>query len=217
NDAAGVAPKSTDVAPVKCEPLIVTVVPPAAGPAVGFTDVTVGAGVTEVKWSPADVADVPPTVVTVTSTVPADAAGEGAVICPSVSTEKLEALVAPNFTELVPVKCEPVIVTEVLPTVGPAVGLTEVTAGASTKVNTSKNDVADVPPTVVTVTSTPPAACAGDVAVIWPSKSTVKLAAFTAPNFTEVAPVKCEPLIEIGIASGRGSADGLRDVSSGEE
>ena len=40
---AAVVPKSTAVAPVKPVPVIVTLVPPAAGPAVGLTPVTVGA------------------------------------------------------------------------------------------------------------------------------------------------------------------------------
>src|SRR5207244_852865 len=153
---ADVEPKLTSVAPVNPEPEIVTIVPPALGPAVGLTDVTTGAA-TNVNWSEPDVADVPTAVVTVMSTVPADSAGEVAVIWPSVSTEKLEALVAPNFTELVPVKCEPLIVTDVPPAVVPEVGFTEATVGASTKVNWSDPEVAEVPPTVVTVMSTVPA------------------------------------------------------------
>ena len=40
---AGVVPKSTAVAPVKPVPVIVTNVPPAAGPLVGLRPVTVGA------------------------------------------------------------------------------------------------------------------------------------------------------------------------------
>ena len=43
NDAAGVAPKFTAVAPVKLVPVIVTEVPPLAGPELGLTLVTVGA------------------------------------------------------------------------------------------------------------------------------------------------------------------------------
>ena len=42
---AGVAPNCTEVAPVKLVPVIVTVVLPAVGPAVGEIDVTVGAGI----------------------------------------------------------------------------------------------------------------------------------------------------------------------------
>ena len=37
-------PNFTDVAPVKFEPVIVTVVPPPAGPLLGDTPVTTGAG-----------------------------------------------------------------------------------------------------------------------------------------------------------------------------
>ena len=40
---AAVVPKSTAVAPVKPVPVIVTNVPPAAGPLVGLRPVTVGA------------------------------------------------------------------------------------------------------------------------------------------------------------------------------
>ena len=43
--AAGVAPKLTAVAPVKFVPVIVTDVPPVAGPEVGEIDVTVGDGI----------------------------------------------------------------------------------------------------------------------------------------------------------------------------
>ena len=42
---AGVVPKSTAVAPVKSVPVIVTVVPPDAGPSVGLMLITVGVAV----------------------------------------------------------------------------------------------------------------------------------------------------------------------------
>src|SRR5271165_720373 len=42
---AGLAPKSTAVAPVKPVPVIVTTVPPGAGPFVGLIEVTVGAAI----------------------------------------------------------------------------------------------------------------------------------------------------------------------------
>ena len=118
-------------------------------------------------------ADVPPTVVTVMSTVAAACAGDVAVIWPSVSTLKDAALTTPNFTELAPVKCEPLIVTDVPPALGPAVGFSDVTVGASTKVKRSKNDVTDVPAEFVTVTSTWPAAWAGEVAVMWVASTTL--------------------------------------------
>jgi hypothetical protein len=69
-EAAAVVPKSTAVAPVKVAPVMVTGVPPAVGPEMGATEVTVGT-TTNVNWSAGEVAEVPPAVVTVTSTVPA--------------------------------------------------------------------------------------------------------------------------------------------------
>ena len=84
------------------------------------------------NWSAALVALVPPGVVTVTSTVPAVPAGAVAVIWVALLTVKLVAAVAPKLTALAPVKLVPVIVTEVPPAVGPAVGLTPVTVGAAT-------------------------------------------------------------------------------------
>jgi hypothetical protein len=68
-------------------------------------------------------------VVTVTSTVPVPA-GDVAVIDVVELTVKLVAAVAPKVTAVVPVKFVPVIVTEVPPVVGPAVGEIEVTVGA---------------------------------------------------------------------------------------
>jgi hypothetical protein len=84
-----------------------------------------------VNWSAADVALVPPGVVTVTSTVPAPA-GEVAVICVALLTVNVVAAVAPNFTAVVPVKFVPVMVTTVPPAAGPLAGLTSVTVGAAT-------------------------------------------------------------------------------------
>jgi hypothetical protein len=43
-DVAAVAPNFTAVAPVRPVPVMVTVVPPAAGPLVGLIDETVGTG-----------------------------------------------------------------------------------------------------------------------------------------------------------------------------
>ena len=60
---------------------MVTAVPPAVVEMPGETEDTVGAGTTKVNWSLAVIDDVPPGVVTRTSTVPPDSAGEVAVIC----------------------------------------------------------------------------------------------------------------------------------------
>jgi hypothetical protein len=128
-----VAPNFTD-APVvvKLVPLIVTTVPPVVGPELGDTPTTVGTAVAEyVNWSFTDVAEVPPAVVTVRSTVPVPD-GETAVIEVAELTTKLAAAVPPNLTADVPDRFVPVIATCVPPPVGPALGLTAVTVGAAT-------------------------------------------------------------------------------------
>lgn len=79
NDDAALVPKSTTVASVKPDPVIVTGEPPDRGPALGLIPVTIGIG-KYVNWSATDVALVPPSVVTVISTGPADSAGETAEI-----------------------------------------------------------------------------------------------------------------------------------------
>ena len=167
---AGEVPKSTAVAPVKAIPVIVTVLPPDSGPAVGLMLVTVGVAV-YVNWSAGEVADIPPGVVTVTSTTPVPG-GSSAVIVVSETTVKLVAGVMPKSTAVAPVKAVPVIVTVVPPVTGPSVGLMLVTVGAATYVNWSAGEVADVPSTLVTVTSTTPVP-AGSSAMIVESERTV--------------------------------------------
>src|SRR6266566_5733264 len=52
-----------------------------------------------------------------------------------------------------------------------------------------------VPIGVVTVTSTTPAGSGGETAVIEVAEFTVKLAAFTEPNFTDVTSIKLDHVI----------------------
>ena len=73
---------------------------------------------------------VPPAVVTVMSTFPAEPAGEVAVIWVAELTVKLAAL-EPNLTAVAPVKLVPVMVTDVPPAVEPVAGDTPVTVGAA--------------------------------------------------------------------------------------
>ncbi|MEY9227935.1 hypothetical protein ABIF78_000258 [Bradyrhizobium japonicum] len=82
------------------------------------------------NWSAADVGDVPPDVVTLTSTVPVPG-GDVAVIWVAELTVKPVAAVAPNVTAVAPVKLVPVIVTTVPPPAGPDVGESDVTAGVA--------------------------------------------------------------------------------------
>src|SRR5438270_9103543 len=67
---AAVAPKATVAPLMKLVPLIVTDVPPPEGPLFGLTAVTDGVTAVYVKSSLAVLFDVPPEVVTSTSTVP---------------------------------------------------------------------------------------------------------------------------------------------------
>jgi hypothetical protein len=87
-----------------------------------------------VNLSAALEAEVPPIVVTVTSTVPADSAGKTAVIDDALTTVYEVAAMDPNMTLLAPMNPVPVIVTEVPVAVPPAVlpvdGEIEVTVGA---------------------------------------------------------------------------------------
>ena len=74
----------------------------------------------------------PPAVVTVMSTVPAEPAGAVAVIWVALFTVYVVAAVLPNFTAVAPVKPVPVIITDVPPAVGPAFGEIPVTVGSTT-------------------------------------------------------------------------------------
>ena len=113
---AGIVPKSTAVAPVKAVPVMVTRVPPAHGPKAGDRPVTVGE---YAKRSDVEVGDVPPGLVTVTSTMPVPA-GLMAVIEVLLTTKKVVAGLVPKSTAVAPVKPVPVIVTIVPPVFGPA-------------------------------------------------------------------------------------------------
>ena len=91
--------------------------------------VTVGAP-RKVNLSLADVADVPPAVVTVTSTVPEP---PGEVTVTDVAVLAVTAAEAvPNLTDVAEPRLVPVTTTLVPPVEGPEVGAIEVTVGAAT-------------------------------------------------------------------------------------
>jgi hypothetical protein len=79
------------------------------------------------------VADVPPAVVTVTSTTPEPAGLVAAIAVAEVTENVAEA--APNLTDVAPVKFVPAMATAVPPAVGPLVGFKLVTVGRGTYVN----------------------------------------------------------------------------------
>ena len=147
---------------------------------------------------------VPPTVVTATVTAStASPTGAVASIWESLTTVK-GAYWPPNDTPLAPVNPDPVTTTCVPPVSGPLLGLSAVTAGATTNVNWSRGIVASVPPGPVTVTSTVPAGTAGETAVIEVSATTEKLAAGVAPKLTCVAPVNPVPVIVTAVPPDEG-------------
>src|SRR5208282_65100 len=131
---AATEPNLTTAPAMKPLPLIVTEVPPTAGPFFGDSPVTVGAfgggggGATYVNSSAGLVALVPSGVVTVTCTVPVPA-GEVAVIDVAESAVTVAAA-EPNLTAVAPASPIPLMVTVVPPDSGPVSGLTPVTAGA---------------------------------------------------------------------------------------
>jgi hypothetical protein len=126
-----VVPPNVTVAPVtKFVPVMVTAVPPAVGPLLGLTLVTVGA-VGDVYVNP--LVNVPVCVsglVTTTFTAPAACAGVVAVICVPLTTTTFVAPVPPNVTVAPVTKFVPVMLTAVPPAPGPLLGLTPVTVGA---------------------------------------------------------------------------------------
>ena len=75
---------------------------------------------------------VPPDVVTVMSTIPAEQAGEVAEICVAELTVKPGELVIPNFTVVAAEKFVPVMIIVVPPATNPFVGEMPVTVGADT-------------------------------------------------------------------------------------
>ena len=75
------------------------------------------------------VAEVPPAVVTVMSTVPAVPAGSVAVMLPLLLTTKEAAAFEPKSTAVALARLVPLIVTDVPPAVDPWLGVTPVTVG----------------------------------------------------------------------------------------
>jgi hypothetical protein len=115
------------------------------------------------------------------------------VIVVAFTTTTLLAAVPPNVTVAPAAKFVPVIVTPVPPVVGPLVGLTLLTVGATTYVY----PFARLPlcPFTVTVTVTAPALPAGVVAVIVVAFTTTTFVAAVPPNVTVAPATKFVPVI----------------------
>ena len=108
--------------------MMVTTFPPAKRPLEGERLVTVGGG-RYVKRSAEEVVLVPPGVVTVTSTVPADSAGTVAIKLVELVALTPVAGVVPNVTVTPGTKPDPVMVTAFPPAKGPLWGTRLVTVG----------------------------------------------------------------------------------------
>ena len=125
----------------------------------GATLAIAGAGpAPKVNFSAATAGLVPRPVVTLMSTVLADAAWGEAMICWSLTTRNEKAGTVPNLTPVVLLNPMPLIVTPTSPEVGPVFGLIEAMLGVDlpVQVNLSAEEVALVPACVPTVTSTVP-------------------------------------------------------------
>ena len=110
-------------------------------------------------------------------------------------TVRLVPAVVPNLTAVAPVNPVPVMVTRVPPAGGPLAGEMAVTVGVVSYVNLSLATIALVPPGVVTVILTIPAArAAGEVMVILVPEFTVRPVPAVVPNLTAVAPVNPVPV-----------------------
>ena len=129
-DVASAPPTRTLALATKFDPVIVSDVPPDAGPEPGVTPLTVG-GAMYVN-APARVPLCPSALVTVTSTGPVAPAGVTAVIVVALTTATLVAGLAPIVTVAPAVKLVPVIVIAVAPLVGPELGVTLTIDGGPT-------------------------------------------------------------------------------------
>ena len=130
---AGLPPTLTVAGPVsKLVPVIVMAVPPAVGPELGLTAVTVGGETRYANSSPGFGALDCPLTVTMTSATPAGCAGVVALICVALTTLTPVAADPPTVAVAPAAKPVPVIVIGVPPAVVPEAGLTAVTVGGGT-------------------------------------------------------------------------------------
>jgi hypothetical protein len=165
-----------------------------------------------VNTSNFEVALDPPAVLTVTSMAPVYG-GLVALRVVLLTTVTEAAGLLPKATIEPDVKPLPVTVTTVPPANGPADGLTAVTVGTASKVNTSKLEVALDPPAVVTVTSTAPVPAGlvtvSDVGLVKVTEAAV------VPNNTVEPKVNPEPVTVTTVPPTNGPSSGLTAVTDG--
>src|SRR5438105_320640 len=129
-------------------------------------------------------------------------------------TEAAFVPVGPNVKVVLPgANPVPVIVMVVPPALGPLLGFTPVIVARN--LNWSFAETALVPPTVVTVTSTPAGLSGGEAATIEVAVLTAKLAAATEPNLTALAALKFVPLMVTLVPPATGPILGASPVTAG--
>jgi hypothetical protein len=204
NEEAAVPPKETAVAPVKPVPLICIVYPLA--PEVGEKERTLG-GAEETKVKPAKESTPPEPVTAMWPLAPLPTT---AVMAVELTRLKERAATPPKVTAVIPLKSVPRIVTVWF--LRAEAGEKELTSGVGVGMKLNPARVA-VPPGVVTTTL--PLAPVPTTAVILVVLLTQNSLAATAPNVTEVAPLKLVPLMTT-ICSGLAEV-GLKEVIVGTE
>ncbi len=186
-------PNFTLVTPVKRLPVMVTLLPPAVGPDVRESEITIG------PKTKSTVLLLPPGVVTLTKIVAPGGAPPGLVTVscvPVAFTEFGSTASVPKFTEVAPVSPLPLNVNVVPPEGGPLGGEISVTDGTGyTYLYTSAGVAADGPLNVVTVMGAVPAASAGATTTTCVVDLTLKDWATVDPNCTMVVPVNPVPVM----------------------
>lgn len=211
-DVPAVPPKVTPVVALRFEPVIVTVVPPAIGPAAGEIFEIVGAAT--YVYAP-ELVTAPPAPVTITLTIPdAPLAGVTTVIDVALVLTIDVPAVPPKVTEDVPVRLVPAMVIVVPPATGPNSGDTEAIVGASTKVKPPV--LVAVPPAPVITTSAAPAVLAGVTTVTEVALTFVTVEPAVPPNVTEVEAVKLVPVIVTVVPPAVGPEEKLVAVKTDE-
>ncbi len=147
-----------------------------------------------------------------TSTGPCAWAGVATVMVVSFVTLNPTPGVPSKVTPVAPVKPVPVMVTGVPPVTGPLGGVIDEMAGSATKV---KVPGPESPLGLCTTTSVAPGACAGVVAVIVVSFTTVNAVPAVPPKVTPVPPVKPVPVMVTAVPPVSGPLVGVREVTVG--
>ena len=194
-EVPGLPPNVTVAPDLKFVPVIVTDVPPAAGPELGLMEVIVGGGATTAAVNPpVEVAVWPSGLITTIFTGPAVIVGVTTVMLVAETTTTEVPGLPPKVTVAPDLKFIPVMVTDVPPAAGPDVGLMEVIVGGALAVKPPLS-VAVCPSGLITTTFTGPAVITGVTTEMMDAESTLTEVPGALPKVT-VSPLwKFVPVI----------------------